>query len=635
MYRNRTASAFVSKVPRSVPAGWLLSLLLAALVAGPASSLAQLLGEPPPRTELPADVETRLRIVLYEAELAAAREGVTMAQLQQDLGRRGLEVRDDGKVHVEIVGPQGAKAIKAAQIAPFGGEVTNTWRHRIDAYLPIKQLSAVARTLPAGYWIERADPGGLDAVGGEGATAINSDSYRDGGANGSGLTIAVIDSGFINLTLARNAGDAPPAGSTTELNYTGSGFQSGTAHGTGCTESAYDHCPGATWRLYKTDSVTDLGTAVNDCIAHGVDIITHSMSRYNLGWADNSGDACAAANNAVDNGILFFTSAGNRAETHWQGNYNAGLGSDYWHDWATGDEALNIVVDTGVKGNFYLSWDTTGGTYNYDLYLYDDDLTTVLASSTNSGNTYEDFYWVSPFGANHTVYLAVKRQSGGTTELEVFWHASPDSFQYAMAANSTTSPSNSTRSNVISNGAVTWASHSSPNGTAGIIKDYSSQGPSNSGRTLPDLAGPTDTTTTSYGGSFGGTSGATPNNAGAACAFLSADTQLSASAIRWLLYEQADLWKDWGTAGNDNIYGRGGTILTDYRANTIWIARSYGNTSDLRSAPFYRVQPAYDAAVSGGRLLIFPGGSYPETVNMTGTKSLAVETVENSAYLGS
>ena len=50
--------------------------------------------------------------------------------------------------------------------------------------------------------------------------------------------------------------------------------------------------PGATWRLYKTNSLADLGTAVDNCIANGVDVITHSISRYNTGWDDNSGDAC-------------------------------------------------------------------------------------------------------------------------------------------------------------------------------------------------------------------------------------------------------------------------------------------------------------------------------------------------------
>jgi hypothetical protein len=70
----------------------------------------------------------------------------------------------------------------------------------------------------------------------------------------------------------------------------------------------------------------------------------------------------------------------------------------------------------------------------------------------------------------------------------------------------------------------------------------------------------------------------------------------------------------------------------DWAANTIWIARGYNNLADSRSGPFYRVQPAHDAAVNGGRLVILPGGSYPEAATLT--KRLMVETVQNSAILG-
>ncbi|MBI4580495.1 MAG: hypothetical protein HY718_12380, partial [Planctomycetes bacterium] len=291
-----------------------------------------------------------LQSILYDAEAhatgvlraaRAANQAAPVAQLKRDLTARGLKLRDDAKVQVEIVGPEGAAALDPKVIAPLGGEVSSAWRNRVDGWVPVEALTAAARALPAGYRMERADPGGEDAVGGEGATAINSDSYRDAGANGSGLTIAVIDGNFANFTAARNAGDVPPAGQTVTINYASPPFEDNvndSPHGTGCTEAAYDHAPGANYRLYKTNSLTDLGTAVNDCIANGVNIITHSISRYNTGWADNTGAACTAATNAANAGILFFTSAGNRAGEHWQGSFNTGPDADDWHDFVNGDE---------------------------------------------------------------------------------------------------------------------------------------------------------------------------------------------------------------------------------------------------------------------------------------------------------
>jgi len=609
---------------------FLLSLAAAATLGR--VSAGELVGGSPPTPRMPRDLP--MQSILYDAEEAskgAAAAGRSRLQLKQDLASRKIQMADDGRVLVEIAGPMGASAVPEEVVGPFGAEITNTWRHMVEALVPVDNLSALARALPKGYFMQRADVPGYDAVGGEGATATNSDSYRDAGRNGAGLTIAVIDGGYLGLTASQAAGDAPAA--YTAVNYTASGFEAGTnRHGTGCVESAFDHCPGATWRIYKIDSITDYGTAVDNCQANGVDIISHSISRYNRGWGDDTGEACAAANDAASTGILFFTSAGNRAESHWQGDYNPGLGQASWHDWVNGDERLSITLAANAENDFYLSWDTTGGTYNYDLYLYDSNLN-VLASSTNGGNSYESFTYTNGAAAK-VVWLAVWRDSGGVTEMEIFMHGDSDFDEYAIAAGSTASPSNSMSTNVISNGAVAFGLWPSANGTVGIIKDYSSQGPSNGGMTLPDIVGPTDTTTTAYGGGFGGTSGATPNNAGAACAFWSADTQLGASAIRWLMYEQADLWKDWGVAGNDNVYGRGGTLLTDFANNTLWVARSYGNMTDMRSAPFYTTQAAYDAAVSGGRLLVFPGGNYPEALSAIGTKSLTIQTIENPANLG-
>ena len=92
-------------------------------------------------------------------------------------------------------------------------------------------------------------------------------------------TIAVIDGGYNLLNAAIIAGDAP--GGATQTNYTSTTFQAVVdgRHGTGCTEAAFDHCPGANWRLYKIDGLTDMLTAVEDACANDVDIITHSLSR--------------------------------------------------------------------------------------------------------------------------------------------------------------------------------------------------------------------------------------------------------------------------------------------------------------------------------------------------------------------
>ncbi|MEZ4652531.1 MAG: hypothetical protein R3E12_02730 [Candidatus Eisenbacteria bacterium] len=357
---------------------------------------AQLLA-PPPAPAMPKDL--RMHSVLYDANRLVVDNTLSAAEAARRLTAIGLVV-DQDLVHVELVGPVGREALSAIDrstfVQRFRGRIDSAFEDRVDAWLPPDQLIAVADWLPEGFLLERANVPMLDAVAGEGPndTVINSNGYRDGGANGAGVVIAVIDTQFGSLTSTAATGTRPPPPtlrSSTTLRDLRVGRHSRDVLSRGRLRSL----PGATWRLYKVDSVTDLGTVVADAIANGTDVISHSMSWYNLGWADDTGAACTAANQASDAGINFVTSAGNRALDHWEGSFNAGAGDANWHDWSPGDETLAMTVSANSSTTLTLSWNTAGGTFDYDLYLYDATGTNVLASSTNGGNTYESLTWMN------------------------------------------------------------------------------------------------------------------------------------------------------------------------------------------------------------------------------------------------
>lgn len=473
-------------------------------------------------------------------------------------------------------------------------ELTTFYLNRASAWVPVDKLLVTGQNLPPGYRLSAVM---LPPEDNQGPGVTNSDSYS--GPGGNGLTIAVIDSGFDMLTEARNAGAAPTVANTTVYNYTGNSLENAGdgVHGTGCLETVFDHAPNADYVICKINSISDMGVAVTQCIADGVDVISHSLSRYNLGWADNTGAACTAAANASSNGILFFTSAGNRDGTHWQGNFSD-PDADNWHNWSGNDEQNNFTLN-GTAGNAasvnaYLQWNSSSATDHYDLYLYNANTNTVLASSTNTTD-FESLSYSTNSSLN--VYLAVWKKSVNPPEFEMFNHDDSNTdFQYFSTSNSTTSPSNSTASNVISVGAVAHTSYGSPAGTSGILASYSSRGPTNSDNQAPDVCAPTNTTTVAYGGSFGGTSCATPNAAGTAAAFWSGHTQLNASGVRQILFAKADLYKDWGTAGADNLYGRGGVFLYDYSSLNRYILKSANNTSSLTTLPFYSIDDVDDDA---------------------------------------
>ncbi|HID08021.1 MAG TPA: hypothetical protein EYP10_12850 [Armatimonadetes bacterium] len=609
------------------------------------------LSAPPPPSVVPEGVHVSEK--LYKSSLSVAGVRSTgqdvIDQQMQALKSKGISMRKDRKVFVEIIGSGNAdlltdldmsklralgveidRSVAGEKVLPDNSvvqlEPLSVAGHRGEAYVPLDKLEEVARSLPQGYRIQEVLPPDYDAVAGQGPVAINSDSYRDAGRNGTGLTVAVIDYGYSNLSAAQTSGDAPA--SYAQVNYTPDTFVGGGTHGTGCVEAMYDHAPGANWVIYKINSVSDMTAVVTHAIGAGVDVISHSLSRYNLGWNDNTGTACTEANRASNNGIVFFTSAGNRAQSHWQGAFADGDADD-WHQWSGIDEVISITVAPNQGGNYYLSWSNSGT--DLDFYLYNSDISAVIDSSTNTGaGVFEAFYYENTTASSQNLNIAVRRKSGSSnTQLEVFTHNANTWNEYAIAANSTTSPSNCSGTNVLSVGAVSHAAYGNPNGS-NVIASYSSQGPSNSGMTLPDISGPTNTTGFTYPGGFGGTSSATPNAAGAAAAFWSADTNLVASGITWLIKEQADLWRDWGAAGNDNIYGKGGIQLIDYRFGTRWLADNYPGLTDDGTVPFETLQAAHNNTPNNGRILVF-GDSYPATATLGATgNAMSVEMVPDS-----
>jgi len=591
-------------------------------------------------------VPENLRIVSSLYKAAKLAESLEPAEVRRLLGESFMPLRDDGFFEVEIVAPLGEEPPTAAFVQAFGAVPDSRWRNYFEVHVPQSRLLDLARAIPSGHLIMRATAGEPDDVVGEGPAMIGSDTYRDGGANGSGRTIAVIDGDYSNLTAARANGDAPTLANSTNINYSNEDgttpFEGTGPHGTGCVEAAFDHCPGAIWRLYKINSVADIGTAVANGLLFGADVFTHSMSRYNLGWEDDSGGACAAAEQAADGGALFFTSAGNRAQQHFQGTINAPSTGSF-HNFGANGEAIAITMPPGIGVTWYLSWDTSGGTHNLDMYLWDGAVTTLLDYSTSGSDTYEEIRWTNTGAATVTVQLAVYRFSGGTPEFEIFGHSfcslaagciADSGWGQFTVAGSLTSPSNTIDANVISVAAVDEDNFPSTSAGYGTIKSYSSQGPTNSGGIFkPDIAGPTDTAGFTYV-RFGGTSCATPNAAGAACAFWSSVPTWSNSAVRWALQRHAISFKDWGVTGNDNVFGFGGANMHPFASGTVWLARDWGNTSNLNTGPYYTTQGAYNAVSNGGRILILEGGNYPEIPSPM-TKNIDIEIVDEIGVLGS
>lgn len=492
----------------------------------------------------------------------------------------------------------------------LGFIVSGTWKNRASCWIKIEDAIMLAEKLPAEYVMEAVTEPKHDN---EGPASQNSAGYVSGSIRGgAGIRIAIFDGGFGGLQTRINNGVAPnPDYCWTDGASTNVAGLAGGVHGTACVETAFDHAPNATYELYIVSNGTEMGQAVDLCIAHGVKIISHSMSRYNTGWNDNTGAFCDAVQDAVASNILFFTSSGNRAESHWEGSF-ADSDGDTWHQFNGVDEQNNITYNGNGSIHVALSWQPNANV-DYDLYVYNTS-NTLIASSTNTGNTSYEEINVDPVSGNY--YIAVKKKGTANATFEFFTHQDGvGDYQYQVATGSNTSPSNTTSNNCISVGAVHVNDYGSAAGTSGIITGYSSRGPTNSGYLVPKVTAPTSTSSETYGTlGFSGTSSSTPNAAGMTAAFWSAHTHLDATGVRQIIYRFAQLHKDWGNGGTDQVYGNGGVFLFQYAANLRYLFRTSENAAVTNNTrPYYSIAVAQNNAPTTGTIIILNSGPFTET----------------------
>ena len=514
----------------------------------------------PQKSIPPTEVNPKLETVLQELARTAQVRPSAVPELAQ---ARGISVRDD--MITVIVEPADGRvsSIDKAGVIALGGVVEATSKSLMRVRVPIKRLETLADRV-AGIAFIRLPYRPRPLVTSEGVTLTGASDFHAAGFYGQGVKVAIIDLGFNGYTAAKNAGELDNVVYT--YDYTGTGLETGTVHGTGVAEVVADMAPQASLYLLKIGDSVDLQNAVDYCINNGIKVINHSVGWYNTNFYDGTGVVAGIANSARDNGILWVNAAGNEAsDGHWQGAFvdsdkdgflDFGTGTDYI-DSDTIDEGNRIYATAGDTVNIYMTWDDwSASNQDYDLYLYN-SAGAVVASSTNwQTGTQQPTEAISYHVAASGYYeIAIyNRNAPATPNIEFF--AFTDSgaslnLQYNHPESSIVTPANSSK--VLAVGAIYRG-----NWTTGPQESYSSQGPSNASKyavsiTKPDICGPDGVSNYTYG-SFYGTSAASPHVAGAAALLLSEDPTRTADQLQTELEGNAI---DMGAAGKDNIYGSG------------------------------------------------------------------------------
>lgn len=581
-----------------------------------------------------------LQLSLWELSLAA-QVGNTAA-VDSILELKQIPQRRDGKVELAIIHPDVAQGPPTSVLEDLNIEVLSVEPYETYIFVPLWQIIILAEALPDGYVLYQSSPAD-PANEGPNSDVHNSISYLSpDGPGGEGIKIAVIDVGFRGLQTAIDSLWAPA--SFDSISFSSTALIQGSGHGTLVLETIYDHAPDAEYVLYKVNSVAQCIQAINDAVdVQNVDIINISLGYRGLSWTDDDNNLCVATNNAADNGVLVFVSAGNRRQLHWKGMFQDN-NSNGFHEWSGLNEANTITLQDSTLFSVNLTWDNAQAA-DYNLILFSVTNNQIVDIGWNFGSTFESASYFNTSGNPETIAVFVWRFSGAAVEIEIMCRADrvganlpTDQLAFFVPESSITWPASCSGGNVIGVAAVNFDLFDSPPGTTGIHTSYSSQGPTNDGRRGVDLTGATATTVGS-GGTFIGTSCASPNAAGAAAALWSSQPNLDADNIRYLLFRKARLYKDWGSAGADPIYGHGGLFLYDYIENTKYVDKLVNNPNGLQSRVFQRIHHAFGALPAppaGGAVIIF-GNDYPSPfvpTNYLMNKNVIMKSIDGNSLLG-
>ena len=484
---------------------------------------------------------------LYRLAMIARTSPESVPEIASSIGLRSADGRV--RVIVEYYEPPSVEAIEA-----LDGRVLS-WARQFrmcEVEVPAAVLPDLA-ALPGVSFVRRPYTPVPDVVS-EGVSLIGAGAWHGAGKGGAGIRVAVIDGGFAGLSLALAQGELANVIFTRD--YTGTGLEADTEHGTACAEIVHDVAPGAELLLMKIGNEVDLANAVQDAIDNGAWIISHSMGWFNTNFYDGTGVIGDIVRQATSAGLLWVNASGNHgAGSHWEGNWQDADGDGYL-EFAPGDEVNTFTLNAGDAVAIWLTWDAWPSTAeDYDLYLVD-ALGNVVASSEDEQSgaqpPTEAIHYTTPVSGTYGIVIAAYNVST-FPRLELFCSPNSLELEHYVSSSSIAAPGNAVESFTV--GAISWRDWA-----YGPLEPYSSQGPTNASRfaaprTKPDIAAPDKVSTLTYGPEgFPGTSASAPHVAGAAALVWADNPGVGSAWVRTYLENNA---VDLGPFGKDNLYGAG------------------------------------------------------------------------------
>jgi subtilisin family serine protease len=380
----------------------------------------------------------------------------------------------------------------------------------------------------------------------EGAGELGIAPWHKLGFAGNGVEVAVLDVGFAGYEdlLGKELPEK------VRMETAGEGVVS-SDHGTAVAEVVHDIAPDAKLVLYRFLTDQEFLAAVLDLESMHVDVVNASVGFDNVWHADDTSDYSRAVDRIVLGGTVWVGAAGNE-----NNKYAIGPLSDVDDDGyieietAAGPmEGIVVYTDDGaIDVSFRWTDPMTESANDLDLVAFNEDGTECARSiepqSGKGSSPYEEIVAVCS-SATVTVY-PLTTHSADLSVLDGFVYGvhGIDPAAWSWARNLTL-PADA-------KGAISVGSCDGVDGTA---PDYTSRGPTEDGRTKPDVCGPTDVTTATLGeAAFEGTSASAPHVAGLAALVVEALGKKEPEAVaKWISENALDL----GEEGADDTFGSG------------------------------------------------------------------------------
>lgn len=459
--------------------------------------------------------------------------------------------------------PAGLDALRAAGLRVELALEENRW---VQGWIHPAALDTLA-VLPVVTRVRLPDYGRTAAgpVVTEGDALLRADDVRAMGApgpyNGSGIRVGVISDGVTTRAAAIAAGNLPAGGIVVNPAQPGNGDE-----GTAMLEIIHDLAPGSPLSFSGPSTSAEMVSAIQWMTGQGVKVLCDDLFFPSDSFFSDEAIA-TAARAAVTAGRVYVCSAGNYADSHYQGLYTRATGTadPDDHDFsplAGVDSAFDLTVEPGDTAEVWLQWNDnfSAAVNDYDLFLYDLNSGALLASSVDVQNGNDEpveyAFWANGGGSSRDVQVVVNKAAGVARTLEIFVFG-------ATVTDDDLTPADSIAGHHAVTELLSCAAINSVEPGLAAIAPYSSRGPSTISLPTPQSRATPFITAIDYvevsgvggfGSPFAGTSAAAPHVAAICALLLDRYPVATPNQIRAALSNGAI---ERGAAGFDNTYGFG------------------------------------------------------------------------------